>query len=50
VVPGKQSVPLGQVTLPVTFGDASNYRTETLVFEVVDFSGTASIITVKAKT
>jgi hypothetical protein len=25
VVPGKQSVTLRRVTLPVTFGDASNY-------------------------
>jgi hypothetical protein len=38
VVPGKQSVPLGRVTLPVTFGDASNYRTDMLAFEVVDYS------------
>jgi hypothetical protein len=38
VVPGKQSVPLGWVTLPVTFGDARNYHIETLVFEVVNFS------------
>jgi hypothetical protein len=38
VVSGKQSVPLEQVTLPVTFENANNYRTETLVFEVIDFS------------
>jgi hypothetical protein len=38
VVPGKQSVPLGQITLPVTIGDVSSYLTEMLVFEVVDFS------------
>jgi hypothetical protein len=44
VVPDKQSVPLGWVTLPVTFGDVSNYRTQTLVFEVVDFSGPYHII------
>jgi hypothetical protein len=31
VVPGKHSVPLGWVTLPVTFGDATNYRTEMLM-------------------
>jgi hypothetical protein len=37
VVPGKQSVPLEQVTLLVTFGDACNYYTEMLAFEVVDF-------------
>jgi hypothetical protein len=32
-----QSVPPGGVTLSVTFGTASNYRTETLAFQVVDF-------------
>jgi hypothetical protein len=37
VVLSKQSVPHKRVTLPVTFEDASNYRTETLAFEVVDF-------------
>jgi hypothetical protein len=44
VVSEKQSVPLGQVTLPVTFKDASNYRPETLTFEVVDFSGPYHVI------
>jgi len=39
-LPGKQAVPLGQINLPVTFGDLSNYRTETLTFEVVGFYGT----------
>jgi hypothetical protein len=38
VVLGKQSIPLERVTLPITFGDVSNYRAETLEFEVVDFS------------
>jgi hypothetical protein len=38
VVPGKQPVPLGRVNLPVAFGDMSNYCTETLTFEAVDFS------------
>jgi hypothetical protein len=38
VVSGKQFVPLRRVTLPVTFEDMSNYYTETLMFEVVDFS------------
>nr|CAB3453764.1 unnamed protein product [Digitaria exilis] len=37
VVLGKEAVPLGQITLPVTFGDRENFRTETLCFEVVDF-------------
>ena len=40
VVPGKQAVPLGQINLPVTFGDQSNYMTETLTFDVVGFPGT----------
>jgi hypothetical protein len=44
VVPGKQSVPLDWVTLPATFKDASNYRTETLAFEVVIFSGPYHVI------
>jgi hypothetical protein len=38
VVPGKQYVPLGWVTVPATFRDASNYRTEMLAFKVVNFS------------
>ena len=40
IVPGKQAVPLGQIDLPVTFGDPSNYWMETLTFEVVGFHGT----------
>ena len=40
VVPGKQAVPLGQINLPITFGDQFNYRTETLTFEVVGFPRT----------
>jgi hypothetical protein len=44
VVLGKQSVPLRRVTLPVTFKDASNYRTETLVFEVVNFTRPYQVI------
>jgi hypothetical protein len=44
VVSGKQSIPLGWVTLSVTFGDVSNYRTETLAFEVVDFSRAYHVI------
>ncbi|XP_066391736.1 uncharacterized protein [Miscanthus floridulus] len=34
---GKQAIPIGQIDLPVTFGNPSNYRTETLTFEVVGF-------------
>ena len=39
-MPGKQAVPLGQIDLPVTFGDLTNYRIETLTFQVVGFHGT----------
>jgi hypothetical protein len=44
VVLGKQSIPLRQINFPVTFGDTSNNRTETLTFEVVDFSRPYHII------
>jgi hypothetical protein len=44
VVPSKQFIPLGRVTLLITFRDTSNYRTETLAFEVVDFSGSYHVI------
>jgi hypothetical protein len=30
---------LGNIELPIMFGDRSNFRTETLIFEVVDFEG-----------
>ena len=30
-------MPLGQIDLPITFRDRSNYRTETLTFDVVGF-------------
>ncbi|XP_066385017.1 uncharacterized protein [Miscanthus floridulus] len=33
-------MPLGQIDLPITFRDLSNYRMETLTFEVVGFHGT----------
>ena len=31
---------LGQIDLPITFGDQFNYRTKTLTFNVVGFPGT----------
>jgi hypothetical protein len=37
IVPGVEVMPLGQIDLPVTFGDATNYRTEILTFKVADF-------------
>jgi len=33
-------MPLGQIDLPITFRDPSNYRMETLTFEVVGFHRT----------
>ena len=36
----KQSTPLGQIDLPITFGDLTNYRMETLTIEVVGFHRT----------
>jgi hypothetical protein len=40
IVPGKRILPLGQLDLPVCFGTPSNFRRETLTFEVVRFQGT----------
>ena len=37
VIPGASSTPIGQITLPVTFGTPENYRTEYMQFEVADF-------------
>jgi hypothetical protein len=40
IVPGKRVLPLGQIDLSVFFGTPSNFRKETLTFEVVGFRGT----------
>jgi hypothetical protein len=40
IVPGKRVLPLWQLDLPVCFGTPSNFRKETLTFEVVGFRGT----------
>jgi hypothetical protein len=40
IVPGKRVLPLGQLDLPVCFETPSNFRKETLTFEVVGFRGT----------
>ncbi|XP_025823668.1 uncharacterized protein LOC112899422 [Panicum hallii] len=37
IVPGMRAYPLGNIDLQVTFGDHSNFHTETLIFEVVNF-------------
>ena len=38
MVPGRASRPLGEITLPVQFGTASNYRIEHINFYVADFN------------
>jgi hypothetical protein len=40
IVPGKRVLLLGQLDLPVCFETPSNFRKETLMFEVVGFRGT----------
>ena len=37
VVPGRASKSLGEITLPVQFGMASNYRNEHINFYIADF-------------
>jgi hypothetical protein len=40
IILGKRVQPLGQLDLPICFGTPSNFRKETLTFEVVGFRGT----------
>jgi hypothetical protein len=40
IIPGKRVQSRGQLDLPVCFGTPSNFRKETLTFEVVGFRGT----------
>ena len=44
IIPGKRVQPLGQLDLPVCFGTPSNFRRETLTFEVVGFQGTSHAV------
>jgi hypothetical protein len=39
-----EAFPIGQIDLPVTFGDLWNFRTKTLTFKAVGFSGTYHVI------
>jgi hypothetical protein len=39
IVPSMRAYLLGNIDLPVMFGDCSNFRTKTLIFKVVDFEG-----------
>jgi hypothetical protein len=36
---GRHTLPIGQIDLPITFGDVRNFCTETLTFEVVGVLG-----------
>jgi hypothetical protein len=47
IIPGKCVQPLGQLDLPVCFGTPSNFRRETLMFEVVGFQGTYTYLKLK---
>ena len=38
MVPGRESKPLGEITLPVQFAMASNYRVEHINFYIADFN------------
>ena len=38
MVPGRASKPLGEITLLVQFGTASNYRVEHINFYIADFN------------
>jgi hypothetical protein len=44
IVPRKCVLPLGQLDLPICFGTPSNFRKETLTFEVVGFRGTYHVV------
>lgn len=37
IVPGSSAKPISQVSLPLIFGSPSNFRTEKISFDVVDF-------------
>jgi hypothetical protein len=37
IVPDKAAIPLGQITLPITFGTPTNYHIEFIKCEVTDF-------------
>jgi hypothetical protein len=44
IVPRRWVIPLGTITLSVTFGDQVHYRKETLSSEIVDFEGPYHVI------
>jgi hypothetical protein len=44
IVPNKAAMPVGQITLPVTFGILTNYWTDFIQFEVADFETSHHVI------
>jgi hypothetical protein len=40
IVPGAEATPVGQISLPITFGTRENFRAKTIQFEVADFETT----------
>jgi hypothetical protein len=44
VISGMEALLIGQIDLPVTFGDLQNFHTEILTFEVVGLSGSYNTI------
>jgi hypothetical protein len=44
VIPGMEALPIGNIDMPIMFGDVRSFRTETLTLEVVGFSGTYHVI------
>nr|AAO38507.1 putative GAG-POL precursor [Oryza sativa Japonica Group] len=44
ITPQSSSKPLGKITLPVTFGQANNFRTEQITFDVAEFNTTYNAI------
>src|SRR3954447_3507464 len=44
IVPGKAVYPLGKISLEVVFGNATNFRKETLDFEVVEWKSQSHAI------
>ncbi|XP_022681844.1 uncharacterized protein LOC111257079 [Setaria italica] len=46
IVPGRRAMPLGQIDLPITVGNPSNFRKGTLTFEVLKMPRPNGIITV----
>lgn len=44
IVLGSSAKPIGQVSHPLTFGSPSNFRTEKIYFDVVDFETTYNAI------